>query len=756
MKTPTKKVIVRQLEILALSAILTACASGGGSQPTSGVNPTPTQPPSTSTPTPAPTPAPSPEPAPTPEPEPTQDDPQVTQAHAFPTPTANELNASFNAKNSGALAAFNEGITGKGVKVGVLDSGLSAAVVSDLGLGSLTPKQYNAKQAKTTEYEDLLGHGSMVSSIISQAIDGKNGVGSAPNATLYMVNTLADNNQTFSLNAISKGMDYLIENKINVTNMSFACDATDAATDACPSAAKAILSKASTANMMVVLAAGNDGAANPQYPARFAKEAEAQGQFLVVGSVDANNVMSSFSSRAGDTKDFYMVAQGEDVTVLDQHGTPVIRSGTSLAAPLVTGAAALIMEKWPQVSAAQVVQILLTSAKDLGATGVDDVYGHGLLDIAAAMQPSGNLTVPASNGTSVPAATVSAPAAYASPVLLAIQTGKLKLIALDRYGRDFSLASVVTTTKSAADLAQVSSPLATQVYESKNEQGYARSAWQAQADGSNTQAYGSKIGALSFQAGDLAMRQMVNAPESHQGFNMIESDLSSQILSSGSQFLGSAYQVGDATFGVHFAGDSSFKQQLAGLNISGKLSNQSSYRIDLSLLNEESGLLGGDAGFLGFGSSTYLTELGWNYRFTPDLQFDAMFGLANSTLSSGSFNSSNDTILSNTWKLGFTQNNVFDRRQAKLGFGIQQPLSVMNGNMSFLLPTSVNPTNNQTNFSRQTVDLATGPKEIRYESFYSQPSGSGTVFVRYALRQNPDNTNAPSISSFGVSYVQPF
>ena len=741
MQTPTKKAIVRHLEILALSTILTACASGGP-QPTGGVSPTPT-----------PVPAPTPTPTPTPTPAPT---PSSTSSTSFASPTTAELGASSNVKNSGALAAFDAGFTGKGVKVGVLDSGVSAAVVGDLGLGALTPKLYNARQEKITEYEDLLGHGSMVSSIISQAIDGKNGVGVAPNATLYMVNTLADGNQAFSLNAISKGMDYLIENKINVTNMSFACAASDAVTDACPKAAKAILNKASTANMMVVIAAGNDAAANPQYPARFAKEAEAQGQFLVVGSVDANNAISSYSSLAGETKDFYMVAQGEDVTVLDQYGNPVIRSGTSLAAPLVTGAAALIMEKWPQLSAAQVVQILLTSAKDLGATGVDEVYGHGLLDIAAAMQPSGNLAIPASNGTSVPAETITAPAAYASPVLAAVQTGKIKLIALDRYGRDFSLASVATTNKSAADLAQVSSPLATQVYERKSEQGYARSAWQTQADGSNTQAYGSKIGAFSFQTGDLSMRQMVNAPESHQGFNMIGSDLSSQILSSGSQFLSTAYQVGDATFGVHFAGDSRFKQQLAGLNFSGKLSNRSSYRIDLNLLNEESGLLGGDAGFLIFGSTTYLTEIGWNYRFTPDLQFDTMFGLANSTLSSGAFNSDSNAILSDTWKFGLVQNNAFNIPQAKLGFGIQQPLSVINGEMSFLLPTSVNPTTHQTNFSRQSVDLATGPKEIRYESFYSQPTEYGTIFLRYALRQNPDNTNAPSISSFGVSYVQPF
>ncbi|MBY0345258.1 MAG: S8 family serine peptidase [Neisseriaceae bacterium] len=287
MATPTKKVIVRHLEILALSVVLTACASGG--QSTESVISTRPQPSTQST--------------------------QSTQSTSFASlPTSAELNESPNVKNSGAEAAFKEGFTGKNVKVGVLDSGVSSAVVSNLGLGLLTPQLYNAKEEKTTEYEDLLGHGSMVSSILSQAIDGKNGVGVAPNATLYMVNTLADNHKAFSLKAVSKGMDYLIENKIKVTNMSFACGANDAANDGCPTSAKAILDKASAAKMIVVIAAGNDSSPNPQYPGRFAKEAEAQGQFLVVGSVNDNNIISNFSSRAGDTKDFYMVALDSVVT----------------------------------------------------------------------------------------------------------------------------------------------------------------------------------------------------------------------------------------------------------------------------------------------------------------------------------------------------------------------------------------------------------------------------------------------------------
>ncbi len=69
-------------------------------------------------------------------------------------------------------------------------------------------------------------------------------------------------------------------------------------------------------------------------------------------------------------------------------------SGTSQAAPHVSGAAALLVQLWPTLAPAEVVQILLTTATDLGAPGVDSVYGHGLLNVQSAVAPAGELLIP--------------------------------------------------------------------------------------------------------------------------------------------------------------------------------------------------------------------------------------------------------------------------------------------------------------------------------------------------------------------------
>ena len=64
--------------------------------------------------------------------------------------------------------------------------------------------------------------------------------------------------------------------------------------------------------------------------------------------------------------------------------------GTSYAAPRVTGAAALVMHKFG-TNAKQTKAIILNTADDLGATGIDEVFGHGLLNVSKALSPVGKL-----------------------------------------------------------------------------------------------------------------------------------------------------------------------------------------------------------------------------------------------------------------------------------------------------------------------------------------------------------------------------
>ncbi len=91
-------------------------------------------------------------------------------------------------------------------------------------------------------------------------------------------------------------------------------------------------------------------------------------------------------------QDYFVVAPGVDIwsSVGNGHKTAPdygYLSGTSMATPYVTGVAALIKGDWPYLRSDQIASIIFTSADDLGAPGVDPVYGHGEVDVTKAMNP---------------------------------------------------------------------------------------------------------------------------------------------------------------------------------------------------------------------------------------------------------------------------------------------------------------------------------------------------------------------------------
>ena len=109
--------------------------------------------------------------------------------------------------------------------------------------------------------------------------------------------------------------------------------------------------------------------------------------WLNVIAVDQNNRIADFSNGCGASKDWCLAAPGVDIETPNSGGAKQIESGTSFAAPHVSGAAAVLKNAFPNLTAPQVVALLLTTARDLGAPGVDDVYGHGLVDLEKATRP---------------------------------------------------------------------------------------------------------------------------------------------------------------------------------------------------------------------------------------------------------------------------------------------------------------------------------------------------------------------------------
>jgi hypothetical protein len=159
---------------------------------------------------------------------------------------------------------------------------------------------------------------------------------------------------------------------------------------------------------------------------------------LAVGAVDANKRLASFSNKAGDTAQFYLVAPG--VNIISSYNTGyAYLSGTSMAAPAVSGAAALVTGYWPYLRANQVASILLNTADDLGAPGVDAVYGHGLLNVNRALSPIGSYIYRAATGGRVTVALNTPGVASSQPrVTTPSAFNGLRTQVFDEYGRNFS------------------------------------------------------------------------------------------------------------------------------------------------------------------------------------------------------------------------------------------------------------------------------------------------------------------------------
>ena len=127
-----------------------------------------------------------------------------------------------------------------------------------------------------------------------------------------------------------------------------------------------------------------------------------RGHFVIVAAMNRDgDALAAYSNGCGDAKEYCLAAPGHmefafcDPAV-DDNGDGLCPGnrpgGTSFAAPIVTGSAALLKSTFPNLDAPQVVTLLLTTAQDLGEEGVDDEYGHGLLDLGEALMPQGEMT----------------------------------------------------------------------------------------------------------------------------------------------------------------------------------------------------------------------------------------------------------------------------------------------------------------------------------------------------------------------------
>ena len=194
------------------------------------------------------------------------------------------------------------------------------------------------------------------------------------------------------------------------------------------------------AGIVFAISSGNEGAASPDFPAMYAVDPRYVGSILAVGATTQAGVIASYSNKAGAAASDYVVAPGDNITTdCDQKGNCFVVSGTSFSAPHVAGALALLLQAFPNLTGKQALAILQKTTDDLGAPGVDPVYGAGLIDLAKAFQPVGTLSVPTATGGAVAAS-----ANFSSSVSPAFgdavsRTSALNTVGYDSYRRLFAV-----------------------------------------------------------------------------------------------------------------------------------------------------------------------------------------------------------------------------------------------------------------------------------------------------------------------------
>ena len=423
---------------------LTLSACGGG-----GVNPIPPAPP-------PPVVAPPPAPPPPPPPPPT---------------TGNFATAEFNRSDGpgfhNAVTAYQAGATGAGVIVGVVDSGIDPD--SHEFTGRIHPQSGDVTGGGRT-LGDSDGHGTEVSRVIAAAKDDRDVHGIAFNATILALRADAPGSCTtpaagedeagcsFFDSSIAAGINRAVDNGARVINISLG------GAGGANSTLRNAINRATLAGIVIVASAGNEGndavpKFDPSNPSPFAQALVANGNGLVViaTSVDDQGVISNFSNKAGNSQGTVLSALGQGICCVyendtifrfQQNGQTFVNvlNGTSFAAPQIAGAAALLAQAFPNLTGQQIVNLLLTSARDAGATGTDAVYGRGILDIGRAFAPAGTTSLA---GTTT-AVVLSGTAGTTSGSMGDAGTSSepVSAVVLDSYGRayDIDLAHGLTAT----------------------------------------------------------------------------------------------------------------------------------------------------------------------------------------------------------------------------------------------------------------------------------------------------------------------
>jgi len=373
------------------------------------------------------------------------------------------------------------GFKGQGITIGVVDSGVNQNHIDfydDNGYSRINWTDARSIEyiladdsiVYTYDYRDIDSpdyHGTHVSSI---ALGREYGI--APEATLLPVNVFFDTGSAYNI-AIHEAVNYIAP-KAPIINASITGMVNLSTDGGSSSEFNSYLTTLQTYDSALVVAAGNgesigdDNIGDPIGAEHFnnttvqnlAIESSIDNQVLSVIALDDSLVKASFSDYPGSCADViggcnasetltmteiqntFISAPGTFIEAADGatvDGSKII-SGTSMAAPVVSGGLALLMSAWDSLTTQQAVKLLKDNADDSFAGYSAAEYGVGILDIRAAFEPSGDLKSTASVSSTASYSLTESSASIPASLSDLAELSALKSVAyFDDYNRDYSV-----------------------------------------------------------------------------------------------------------------------------------------------------------------------------------------------------------------------------------------------------------------------------------------------------------------------------
>jgi len=367
-----KRNLLNLAVVSALALLTTGCGGGGGTKPTT------TPPPTTSPPVPPPTTPPPPPPA------------------RYTGPADNHI-VPINADRAQAA-----GFTGAGVGIGIVDSGANRALPS-LSTAVVWYRNYMPSDSSSPVFadptrDDVFGHGTIAAQVAAgrQSPGFRGGV--APGASLFIARTCRDAQGLCAGDPfIQNATRDLLNEGVRIFVSAYAGASYAPGVNYQGTFNSIVTPEGIAANALFIWGVGNEANLQPSGISALPVQFPTLGRNwigVVSANVDAQGNttrLDDFSNQCGVAAQWCLAAPGS-VRFLPTGaviGADGAAAGTSFAAPQVAGVAALVSQAFPWMGGDLLQLSLLTTARDLGAPGVDAVFGWGMLDAERAVRGPG-------------------------------------------------------------------------------------------------------------------------------------------------------------------------------------------------------------------------------------------------------------------------------------------------------------------------------------------------------------------------------